>query len=72
MALPYKTGEGLKLKLSSNVSFYEEPNNASFREEQDFALEAISKLIENQIVREVDRSYLQCINPLTVAHRKGK
>ena len=64
--------DGLRLNLSSFPSFYEEKNNASFLEEQEFGLDAINKLISNKIIKEVDRSFLACINPLTVAHRKGK
>ena len=74
-ATNFQTGiirDGLRLKLSAVPSFYEEKNNASFLEEQEFGIEAINKLLSNGIIREVDRSYLACINPLTVAHRKGK
>ena len=64
--------EELGLKFSSYPDRYREPNNASFNEEQEFAIGAIRKLIDGHIIREVDSSFLHCINPLTVAHRKGK
>ena len=64
--------EGLKLKLCDTPSSYHEKNNVSFNEEQEFGLEAIRKLIDGQIIRECDKTFLECINPLTVAHRKGK
>ena len=64
--------EGLRLKLAVSPSNYHERNNQSFEEEQEFGMEAIRKLVEGQIVKECDKSFLACINPLTVAHRKGK
>ena len=57
--------EGLMLDLSPVSEMYEEGNNLSFREEQEFGLEAIRKLVDGHIVHEVNRSQLHCINPLT-------
>ena len=71
----FQTGvirEGLQLQLFPFPDKYEEGNNLSFHEEQEFGLEAIRKLVEGHMLHEVDRSQLHCVNPLTVAHCKGK
>ena len=53
-------------------TFYAEPNNKSYRENIDFANEAVMKLLGVGVVDEVSRSSLRCINPLTVAQNTAK
>ena len=59
--------EGFKLSLRSTPSAYEEKNNRSFAEYQEFAVEAVLKLLHLDILKEVRRDEVTCINPLTVA-----
>ena len=54
-------------KLGAMPTFYAEPNNKSYRENVDFANDAVMKLLRVGVIDEVSRSDLRCINPLTVA-----
>ena len=46
---------------------YEEENNKSFEKDQEFAIEAGEKLVKLEILKEVKRCEVSCVNPLTVA-----
>ena len=48
-------------------------HNKSFVKEQEFAVEAIEKLVKMKVLKEVPRDEVSCINPLTVAvNDRGK
>ena len=59
-------------KLGPMPNFYSEANNKSYRENVDFANDAVMKLLRVGVIEEVDRSRLRCINPLTVAQNTAK
>ena len=44
---------------------YEEENNKSFEKDQEFAGEAVKKMVKLEILKEVERSEVSCVNPLT-------
>ena len=52
--------------------FYAKANNKSYRENIDFANEAVMKLLGVGVVDEVSTSSLRFINPLTVAQNTAK
>ena len=52
--------------------FYAEPNNKCYRDNVDFANEAVMKLLGIGVVAEVPRDSLCCINPLTVTQNTAK
>ena len=54
-------------QLWDNPEKYEEENNKSYKNERDWANNAVRKLKEAKLVREVRKEELWCINPLTVA-----
>ena len=53
-------------KLGPMPTFYAEPNNKSYRENADFANDAVMKLLRIGVIEEVARSSLRCVNPLTL------
>jgi hypothetical protein len=59
--------EGFKLNMLSVPGAYEEGNNKSFEKDQEFAIEAVQKLVKLEILKEVGRSEVTCVYPLTVA-----
>ena len=59
--------EGFKLNVHHMPEAYEEGNNKSFEKDQEFAVEAVKKLVKLEILKEVKRSEVSCVNPLTVA-----
>ena len=59
--------EGFKLSMVSTPRAYEEGNNKSFEKDREFAVEAVQKLVRLEILKEVGRSEVTCVNPLTVA-----
>ena len=64
---------GYVLHMWQNPAKYEERNNKSYRVEREWANDAVLKLLEANLIREVDKSELWCVNPLTVAkNAKGK
>ena len=54
-------------QLWDNPEKYEEENNKSYKNEKDWANDAVRKLKEAKLVKEVRKEELWCINPLTVA-----
>ena len=65
--------DGFKLNMKEMPGSYEEKNNKSFVKEQEFAVEAIEKLVKMKVLKEVPRDEVSCINPLTVAvNDRGK
>ena len=58
--------------LGPMPTFYSEANNKSYRENVDFANEAVMKLLKFGVVEEVQKSSLRCVNPLTVAQNTTK
>ena len=58
--------------LGPMPNFYAESNNKSYRENADFANEAVMKLLRFGVVEEVQKSSLRCVNPLTVAQNTAK
>ena len=59
-------------KLGPMPTFYAEPNNKSYRENVDFANDAVMKLLKAGVIEEVPKSSLRCVNPLTVAQNTAK
>ena len=59
-------------KFGPMPDFYAEPNNKSYRENAEFANEAVMKLLSFGVVEEVSKSSLRCVNPLTVAQNTAK
>ena len=59
--------EGFKLSMVSTPEAYEEDNNKSFKKDREFAIEAVQKLLKLEILKEVQRKEVTCVNPLTVA-----
>ena len=59
--------EGFKLNMSQMPEAYEEGNNKSFEKDQELAIEAVRKLVKLEILKEVERGEVSCVNPLTVA-----
>jgi hypothetical protein len=59
--------EGFKLNMHRIPGAYEEENNKSFEKDQEFAIKAVEKLVKLEILKEVKRSEVSCVNPLTVA-----
>jgi hypothetical protein len=59
--------EGFKLSMHLVPGAYEEENNKSFEKDREFAIEAVEKLVKLEILKEVERSEVSCVNPLTVA-----
>ena len=59
--------EGFKLNMKELPGSYEEKNNKSFDKEDVFGKEAIMKLVEMRVLKEVVKEEVSCINPLTVA-----
>ena len=59
-------------ELGPMPTFYSEANNKSYRENVDFANEAVMKLLKFGVVEEVQKSSLRCVNPLTVAQNTTK
>ena len=59
--------EGFRLSMVSTPEAYEEGNNKSFEKDREFAVEAVQKLVKLGILKEVERSEVTCVNPLTVA-----
>ena len=65
--------DGFKLNMNQMPEDYEEENNKSFLKEEEFAIEAIMKLVKMKILREVEGDEVSCVNPLTVAVKdRGK
>ena len=64
---------GFKLSLVSTPERYFEKNNKSFLKEEQFAIEAVLKMKQIRVLKEVSSSDVMCINPLSVAtNSKGK
>ena len=59
-------------KLGDMPIFYAEPNNKSYHDNVDFANDAVMKLLNAGVVKEVQRSSLRCVNPLTVVQNTAK
>ena len=59
--------DGFKLDMFKVPGAYEEGNNKSFEKDREFAVEAVLKLVKLEILKEVGRSEVMCVNPLTVA-----
>ena len=59
-------------KLGPMPTFYSEPNNKSYRENVEFANDAVMKLLRVGVIEEVSKSSLRCVNPLTVAQNTAK
>ena len=59
--------DGFRLDMFQMPGVYEERNNKSFETDQEFAIEAVQKLVRMEILKEVGRNGVRCINPLTVA-----
>ena len=59
--------EGFKLSMHLVPGAYEEENNKSFEKDREFAIKAVEKLVKLEILKEVERSEVSCVNPLTVA-----
>ena len=51
--------EGFKLNMHHMPGAYEEENNKSFEKDQEFAIEAVKKLVKLEILKEVKRSEVQ-------------
>ena len=65
--------EGFKLNMRELPGSYEEKNNKSFVKEEDFGKDAIMKLVEMKVLKEVAKEEVSCVNPLTVAiNDRGK
>ena len=65
--------DGFKLIMNQMPEAYEEENNKSFQKEEEFAIEAVMKLVKMEILKEVERDEVSCVNPLTVAvNDRGK
>ena len=62
-----KDGFKLNIRRHGTPESYEEGNNKSFEKDQEFAVEAVKKLVKLEILKEVKRSEVSCVNPLTVA-----
>ena len=58
--------------LGPMPTFYSEANNKSYRENVDFANDAVMKLLRVGVIEEVSKSSLRCVNPLTVAQNTAK
>ena len=65
---------GLKLNFTGKApTVYEEVNNKSFINNEEFGIEEIKKLLANGVVEEVSRKEVVCINPMSIAsNKKGK
>ena len=65
---------GLRLNFNKKLpTFYKESNNKSYKENEQFGIAEIRKLIHNDVIEEVEAKEVACINPLTVAsNKKGK
>ena len=61
--------EGYKIPISSEISSYEEPNNASAEMHSSFVKSQVQKLVQRGVVVPTDKKPI-CVNPLTVAARK--
>ena len=59
-------------KLGPMPNFYSEANNKSYRENVDFANDAVMKPLKVGVIEEVSKSRLRCVNPLTVAQNTDK
>ena len=59
--------DGFKLNMNQMPEAYEEGNNKSFKKDEEFAIEAVRKLVKLEILKEVERGEVSCVNPLTVA-----
>ena len=57
--------EGFRLSMLSMPRAYEEGNNKSFEKDREFAVEAVQKLVRLEILKEVGRSEVTCVNLLT-------
>ena len=65
--------DGFKLNMKEMPGSYSEKNNKSFDKEQEFAVEAIEKLVKMKVLKEVSKEEVSCVNPLTVAiNDRGK
>ena len=64
----------MRLNFTSKTpNIYEEPNNKSFKLNEDFGIAEVRKLLDNRVIDEVSRDKVKCINPLSVAsNTKGK
>ena len=62
---------GYRLKFLETPVSYEEPNNGSYRDNREWAIEQVKKLEEIQVVKRRLRSEIVCCNPLTVAINAG-
>ena len=67
-------GDGLRLNFIGKVPVpYEEENNKSFVRYKDFGIGEIRKLLTNEVIEEVTKGELVCINPMSIAsNKKGK
>ena len=64
---------GFKLNMNQMPEAYEEGNNKSFKKDEEFAIEAVRKLVKLEILKEVERGEVSCVNPLAVAiNDRGK
>ena len=59
-------------KLGPMPTFYAEPNNKSYKDNVEFANDAVIKLLKAGVIDEVQKSSLRCVNPLTVAQNAAK
>ena len=64
--------EGFRLNLQGTPGQYKEKNNRRYEVHKEFAVQAVLKLAKLKILQEVDRTEVDCVNPLTVAVRNGK
>ena len=65
--------KGFKLDLEREPERYEEKNNKNFMKEEEFGNEAVLKLLQANVLKEVKKEEVWCVNPLSVAiNSEGK
>ena len=64
--------EGFKLNMKKMPGKYEEKNNQSYMKHKEFAKEAVLKLVDMKVMKEVDKDGVDCINPLTESVKDEK
>ena len=62
---------GYRLPFSSSPKPYEEKNNRSLLENEQWAVKQVTDLLKQKRISEVDREDIVCCNPLSVATNSG-
>ena len=64
---------GLRLNFIGKApENYKEPNNQSFKKNQEFGIGEVKKLLANGIIEEVGDDKVICVNPMVASNRVGK